>query len=120
MSFLKRVGLVLGESINSIHQRFKQHRLFGPLAFGLLTVSLLLPPFGGASTDAIKYAMLLFSAALVCFSVRNGMEGFTVRWVNIWAFLFILWVTITTIFARDSLFALIGAYPRYNSSWFLY
>lgn len=120
MFSLKRIALVLGASMNSIHLRFTQHRLFGPLAFGLLTVSLLLPPFGGASTDAIKYAMLLFSASLVCFSIRNGMEGFTVRWVNIWVFLFILWVTVTTVFARDSLFAFIGAYPRYNSSWFLY
>lgn len=104
----------------SVHARFREHALYGPFAFGLLTVSLLLPPFGGAATDAIKYAFLLFTAALVCFSSRKGMKGVSLPWLYKWIALFLIWLTVVTLSARDPLFAFVGAYPRYNSSWLVY
>lgn len=111
-SFIRAVG--------TMHHRFRDVRLFGPVAFGLLTVSLMLPPFGGASTDAVKYALLLFSFALACFSLRRGLTGSVIPWLNGWVLLFIAWLSVVTLLARDPLVALIGGYSRYNSSWLLF
>lgn len=117
----------VGSGIRSImhagqvmHGRFRDVRLFGPVAFGLLTVSLMLPPFGGASTDAVKYVLLLFSFALVCFSLRKGIAGSVIPWFNKWVLLFIGWLTVVTFLARDPLTAFMGGYSRYNSSWLLF
>lgn len=120
MEYMKAGVQSVMRTIEAIHCRFRDVRLFGPVAFGLLTVSLMLPPFGGASTDAVKYALLLFSFALVCFSLRKGIPGSVIPWFNKWILLFIGWLSVVTLLARDPLTAFMGGYSRYNSSWLLF
>lgn len=106
--------------LQTLHIHFREVVLFGPLVFGLLTVVLLLPPFGGAGTDAVKYALLLCSLGLVGFSVRSGMKGAQLVWLNRWVIIFIAWITVLTVTARDPLAAFLGSLPRYNSSWIFF
>lgn len=110
----------ISQSLYAMHRKFREYPLYGPFVLGLLTVFLLLPPFGGAATDAIKYACLLLAGALVLFAFRRGVTGVTLPLLNWWVIVFVGWVTVVTLCARDPLYALIGAYPRYHSSWIVY
>lgn len=106
--------------VGKLHEYFREVPLFGSMVFCLLTVVLLLPPFGGAGTDAIKYAMLLLSLGLAGFTLRGDMKGSVLPWLNRWIVVFIIWITIVTVFARDPLAAFLGSTPRYNSSWLFF
>lgn len=112
---LRKFFSVLG----SVHSQFRTSVLFGPLVFTVLTVCLLLPPFGGASTDAIKYAALLVGGALFCWTLRSGPYA-THPWAYRWVLVWVLWVSASTLLAGDRLYAFLGSYPRYNSSWLVY
>lgn len=103
-----------------VHRLFLEHSFFGPLLFIVLTTSLLLPPFGGVSTDAIKYSCLLLGFAFLGFSLRENWQVLGSTWLSRWLLAWVIWVSFSTLFARDPLFALLGNYPRYNSSWIVY
>lgn len=104
----------------SVHSLFRGHAYYGPMVFILLTVPMLLPPFGGASTDAVKLSCLLIGVGLLCFAVQRNSEGVVNPLVSGWVAAWVLWLTVVTFFSHDSLYSLLGSYPRYNSSWVLF
>ncbi len=108
------------QTVMRVHELFLEHPFFGPLLFIVLTTALMLPPFGGVSTDAIKYACLLLGFGFLGFSLRRNLQVHNYVWLNKWLLAWVAWVTCSVLFARDHLFALIGNYPRYNSSWMIY
>ncbi len=110
----------LRAKVLDVHNLFIEHPFFGPLLFIVLTTGLMLPPFGGASTDAIKYACLLLGFSFLGFSLRSNLQVSENIWLKTWILLWATWVTFSVVMARDKLFALIGNYPRYNSSWVVY
>ncbi len=100
--------------------RMSQEPLTVVLGLSFLFVLLALPPYGGVSVESVKYAFFLFGfAGGLCLLHRthtlNLYKPFTFVIV-----LWVLWLTVSTIFSVDPLFSILGSYPRYNSSWLVF
>ena len=111
---------VVRQKLWSLHLVFKQSPAFGVLSLGLFSIALLFSPAPGSYYEAVKYplaVMVLGACALVLQKRHVFAESGFLAWVS---GLFLGWVVIASILSPSPIVALVGFFPRYNSSVLLF
>lgn len=110
---------MLQRQVYSLRAALRESPTFGVLLLGLLGTALLFSPFGGTYFEAIKYPWAIsITGLLVGMHVFRGVDLRSVY--GIVSIALLVWSVLAAVGSPSFSVALIGNFPRYNSSVLLF
>lgn len=116
---MMKLTATIQDHLYSLRAALRESPIFGVLLLGLLGTALLFSPFGGTYFEAIKYpwAICIAGASLGILARRSRGVYSVYGLISI---LLLAWSVLASIYSPSFLVALIGNFPRYNSSILLF
>lgn len=116
---MMRPSHTLRELVYDFRAALRASPAFGALLFGLLGTALLFSPFGGTYFEAIKYPWAVSVAGLYVGILASGQWRIPTTY-NAVSLLLVVWSLIAAIWSPSIVVAIVGNFPRYNSSVLLF
>lgn len=110
---------LLRRHVYSLRAALRESPVFGVLLLGLLGTALLFSPFGGTYFEAIKYPWAISITGLLI-GMRVFRSADMRSAYGIISIAFLAWSVFAAIGSPSFIVALIGNFPRYNSSVLLF